>query len=130
MPFLSVTLIVFEPTNVTLVTSLFRPGPLRRKLWMFDLSATLSVYLPGLSFVTFFAPCLRLIVKPGPTVPLRAVAAEDASETGTATASAVTTAAVISRSRVMVLLLGSADGGSGRISRVPFDGSPAANRWR
>ena len=40
-------------------------------MWIDDLSEILNTYFPALSFVTFALPCLRVIVNPGPTVPVR-----------------------------------------------------------
>src|SRR5262245_43897289 len=59
------------PTKLVPVIDLFAtPGPFSVKLWMFDLSLTMTMYLPRLSVGTF-PPCpfLSEIVKPGPTVP-------------------------------------------------------------
>src|SRR4051794_34847006 len=56
----------FAGTLVILLT----PGPVRWKLWMFDLSTTVMTYVPALSAVTALPPaCLSVIVNPGPTVP-------------------------------------------------------------
>src|SRR5215210_6479974 len=46
VPFSSVTVIVFSPTNDTSVTTSSTPGPIRWKLCISDLSSTLSVYVP------------------------------------------------------------------------------------
>ena len=55
-----------------------RRDPLKRparlsslKLWMLDRSETTIRYIPGASRVTFLPLFVRLIVKPGPTVPRR-----------------------------------------------------------
>src|SRR5205809_4935643 len=66
VPFFSVTVHCVVPVEPTPVF-LFTPGPVRWKLWMPDLSATVIVYLPALSVVTFFEPFLRLMLKAGPT---------------------------------------------------------------
>ena len=55
---------VFVPWKATEVLTL-TPGPVRWKLWMADLSDTVSLIFPA--FVGFFA---IVMVKPGPTVPL------------------------------------------------------------
>ena len=62
------------PVDGTLVF-LFTPGPVRWKLWMFDLSDTLIVYDPARRLVTFELPFFMPIVKPGPTVAFNVVAA-------------------------------------------------------
>src|SRR5262245_33174787 len=85
------------------VIILFTPGPVRWKLWMFDLSLTVIAYLPGLSVVTFAEPFLRLIVKPGPTLPVSLVG--PMAPTGAASASTATTRAATSAIRDIILLL-------------------------
>src|SRR5215211_2674790 len=66
VPFFNVTVQVFVPLNVTLV-SLLTPGPVRWKLWLVALSLTVMAYLPGLSVLTFLPPLVSVIVVPGPT---------------------------------------------------------------
>ena len=76
------TVNVFVPVPETLVFTL-TPGPVRWKSWIADLSSTTSLILPA--FVGFVA---ILIVKPGPTVPLKvgvAAAAGSASAEAAAT---------------------------------------------
>src|SRR5829696_1381267 len=72
---------------------------------MFDLSATVIAYFPGLSVLTVAVPFFRVIVKPGPTVPFSFVG--DIAPTGAAgaaSASATTRPAASSGMRLMVLL--------------------------
>ncbi len=85
-PFFSVSVHVVEPLNVTDVF-LFTPGPVRWKLWIFDLSAILKTYFPALSLLTFLPPWVSEIVNPGPTVPVSVGVL--ASAAGTASSAAV-----------------------------------------
>ena len=103
MPFFSVTVTVFVPLNGVVVIFLFTPGPFRWKLWMFDLSLTVILYLPAFSVFTLAVPFLRVIVKPGPTVPVNFVTLLVAP-IGAASASAATRPAASSAIRDIVLL--------------------------
>src|SRR6266478_4796763 len=87
MPFVNLPVHVFVPTQGVLV-SLFTPGPVRWKLWMFDLSWMTMVYVPA--FTVFL---LIVIVKPGPSVPI-SVLLRVAAGAGPGTASAVAIAAI------------------------------------
>src|SRR5262245_40631832 len=90
-PFLRVTVTVFVPTKDTVVISLFRPGPVRRKLWMFDLSETVIVYRPAFTDLNVLPAFLSVMVKPGPTVPVSfgVTACEDAAMANDPTTAAV-----------------------------------------
>src|SRR6476646_1386291 len=91
LPALSVNVHVELPVEPTEV-DLFRPGPLRWKLWIDDLSEILNTYFPAFSLVTFAEPCLRVMVKPGPTVPVSVgVAASAEGTTSAATIAATAT---------------------------------------
>src|SRR6266550_1756417 len=101
VPFFNVTAQVNVPLAPTDVF-LFRPGPLRWKLWMLDRSLMTILYLPAFRLVTFAVPFFNVIVKPGPSTPIRVgVAAEAEATTTSAAASSVTSA---SRVRNMPLL--------------------------
>ena len=82
---------------------LFTPGPFIWKLWMFDLSLTVILYEPALSVFTLAVPFLRVMVKPGPTVPVNFVTLLVAP-IGAARASAATRPATSSAIRDIVLL--------------------------
>src|SRR4029453_6683204 len=85
---------VVSPLNDTLVF-LFRPGPIRWKLWIVDLSSTLIVYFPALIVLRSLSPFSTSILKPGPTSPLSwavfapAVAARTAPAVATASTASV-----------------------------------------
>src|SRR5918911_3548954 len=97
LPFLSLSVTVFVPLAATVVITLLT-GPLRWKLWMFDLSVTTNLYVPALSVVTFAPPFFNVIVKPGPTVPVSVVAVGAATAvTASATAAAATAARAMKR---------------------------------
>src|SRR5262245_63399321 len=83
--------------------TLFTPGPLRWKLCMFDLSLTVILYEPGLSVFTVAVPFFRVMVKPGPTVPVSFVTLLVAP-IGAASASAATRPPATSAIRDIVLL--------------------------
>src|SRR5262245_26274991 len=83
--------------------TLLRPGPLMWKSWMFDLSLTVILYEPGLSVFTLAVPFFRVMVKPGPTVPVSFVTLLVAPM-GAASASAATTPAATSAIRDIFLL--------------------------
>src|SRR4051812_17568308 len=87
LPFFKVNVHVDAPVLPTDV-DLFTPGPLRWKLWIDDLSEILKTYFPALSFVTFAVPFLRVIVNPGPTVPVNVGVAASADGTASAATSA------------------------------------------
>ena len=69
-PLLSFTVQETVPVKATSVV-LSTPGPVRWKSWMELLSFTVILYVPGLSVFTAAPSFVRLIVKPGPTVPTR-----------------------------------------------------------
>src|SRR4029079_4642977 len=104
--FLTLTITVLVPTKETVVISLLTPGPRRRKLWMFDLSATVIEELPGLIAFKGWPSRFMLIVNPGPTVPVSLGSAVfeafDGATTTSVPASAPSNASV--RNRVMQLL--------------------------
>src|SRR6476660_2250218 len=85
VPFLSVTVHVKVPLAPTPVF-LLSPGPVRWKLWMFERSFTTILYFPALSDVTLVLPFFRVIVKPGPSVPVRVGTAAEAEATNTSAA--------------------------------------------
>src|SRR5919108_3765805 len=105
MPFLSVTCHVHVPLPFTGVV-LFTPGPERWKLCVFAVSLTTIVYLPGFSVVTFFVPCLSVILKApsGPVEPTRRFA-DDAPIAEEARARPAAQAARARVRRVIGLLL-------------------------
>ena len=103
VPFFSLTVTVFVPLNGVVVIFLFTPGPVRWKSWMFDLSLTVILYEPALSVFTLAVPFLRVMVKPGPTVPVNFVTLLVAP-IGAASASAATRPAASSAIRDIVLL--------------------------
>src|SRR5262245_51350771 len=82
---------------------LFTPGPERWKSWMFDLSLTVTLYVPALSVFTLAVPFFRVMVKPGPTVPVSFVTLLVAP-VGAASASAATSPAATSAIRDIFLL--------------------------
>src|SRR5262245_37456080 len=82
---------------------LFTPGPERWKSWMFDLSLTVILYVPALSVFTLAVPFFRLMVKPGPTVPVSFVTLLVAP-IGAASARAATRLAATSAIRDIILL--------------------------
>src|SRR5262245_61299918 len=90
LPFFRVTVHVELPVFGVLVL-LFTPGPLRWKLWRFDLSLILNVYVPAFSFLTAALPCFSVIVKPGPTVPVSV--GDEAKAEGTMSAAAIAASA-------------------------------------
>src|SRR5690242_19039965 len=101
VPFFSVTVQVnvpFAPTPVFL----FRPGPERWKLWMFDKSFMTILTFPAFRLATFWPPFLSVIVQPGPTTPLSVVVAAEADATTTRAAAGSVTST--SRVRSMRLL--------------------------
>ena len=70
------TVHVSVPVPLTSVDS-STPGPVRWKLWMLALSSTLIVYVPAVSVLTSLPlASVRLMSKPGPTVPSRVVPVE------------------------------------------------------
>src|SRR5262245_41660339 len=83
----------FVPTPDTDVFT-FTPAPIRWKLWMFDLSRTVSLYVPA-----FFGLTGIVIVNPGPSTPLiTGVAATAGSARTSAAAAARTTSLAFNRS--------------------------------
>src|SRR5688572_25554948 len=86
VPFFSVTVNVFVPWKPTEVFTL-TPGPERWKLWKSDLSDTVSLTFPA--FVGFFA---IVMVKPGPTVPLKVGVVAATAGTATTRTKALTEA--------------------------------------
>src|SRR4051794_12406042 len=97
MPFFNLTVQVFVPTHGTLV-SLFTPGPVSRKLWMFDLSRMTMVYVPAVAVFL-----LIVIVKPGPSVPISVLLRDAAgARPGRASTAAIAATAAASSSRTRV----------------------------
>ena len=70
LPSRSLTFQTVRPVAVTEVARL-KPGPLSRKLWMFDLSWITILYRPDGSVLTALPFFLSVIVKPGPTTPFK-----------------------------------------------------------